>query len=59
LDLRWQYQRRKHQKRKAEVAVTLHGNFTQQALILAHDVVQLGGRIMFVVIVAGITVVPL
>tara|TARA_B100000902_G_scaffold228226_1_gene216671 strand:- start:271 stop:450 length:180 start_codon:yes stop_codon:yes gene_type:complete len=59
LDLRWQYQRRKHQKRKAEAVVTLHGNFTQQAPILAHDVTQHGGRIMFVVIVAGITVVPL
>jgi len=59
LDLRWQYQRRKHQKRKAEVVATLHGNFTQQAPILAHDVMLLGVRIMFVVIVAGITVVPL
>lgn len=59
MDLRWQYQRRKHQKRKAEVVATLHGNFTQQAPILAHDVMLLGVRIMFVVIVAGITVVPL
>jgi len=59
LDLRWQYQRRKHQKRKAEAAVTLHGNYTQQAPIHAQGAVQLGDRIMFVVIVAGITVVPL
>jgi len=59
LDIRWQYQRKKHQKRKAEAAATLLGNFTQQALTLAHAVAQPVDRTMFVVIVGGTTVVPL